>query len=193
MIVIWHEFQDEFKKDWRELPNVITEIRLVFCAVPGLLLIINPYDFSVRLWAAAILVLVSVTDMLDGYLARKHNKVTELGKILDPIVDKVLTAFTLLALSLIDTMALILLMISIVRAASVGLRFIDRKSEGKTVEVVRSGKICTVQTIVTMTMLFLPQNGFWHYLTMASFILTVLLLLYSWAEYFYQYPIDKKS
>ncbi len=78
------------------LPTWITLTRLL--AVPGLFfLLVHPTE-SQRWWATAIFLVAASTDWLDGYLARRLNQVTELGKFLDPLVDKLLILAPLLIL-----------------------------------------------------------------------------------------------
>lgn len=79
------------------LPNWITFSRLL--AVPALLVILAPVPGpGQRIAAAVIFALAAATDWLDGYLARRLGQVTELGKFLDPLVDKLLVLAPMLML-----------------------------------------------------------------------------------------------
>ncbi len=78
------------------LPTWITLSRLL--GVPFILYFLTLGDLTSRLWAVIIFLLCAGTDWLDGYLARKLNQVTDLGKILDPLVDKLLVFAPLLVL-----------------------------------------------------------------------------------------------
>jgi CDP-diacylglycerol---glycerol-3-phosphate 3-phosphatidyltransferase len=78
------------------LPTWITLSRLL--GVPFILYFLTLGDTTSRLWAVIIFLLCAGTDWLDGYLARKLNQVTDLGKILDPLVDKLLVFAPLLVL-----------------------------------------------------------------------------------------------
>ncbi len=77
------------------LPNLVTFSRLVL-AIPFLILLEFTGWELVAMW---IFVVASLTDWVDGYLARKLNQVTELGKLMDPLVDKVLITGALVALA----------------------------------------------------------------------------------------------
>lgn len=77
------------------LPNILTLSRLVL-TVPFLVFLEIP---GLEVWALAIFVVASATDWLDGYMARKLNQITTLGKLLDPLGDKVLVTGALVALS----------------------------------------------------------------------------------------------
>lgn len=79
------------------LPTWITLTRLV--AVPGLFWLLAGEPTTTQRWLATAIFLVAAgTDWLDGYLARKLNQVTELGKFLDPLVDKLLVLAPLMIL-----------------------------------------------------------------------------------------------
>ena len=84
---------------FKKIPNVLTLLR-VFLIPIYIVFFLLPYDWS-NLAAALVFVIACFTDLLDGYLARKNNQVTTLGKFIDPIADKCLTStmFILLAAS----------------------------------------------------------------------------------------------
>jgi CDP-diacylglycerol--glycerol-3-phosphate 3-phosphatidyltransferase len=78
------------------LPTWITFSRLL--GLPFILYFLHTPNNNDRLWALGIFLLAASTDWLDGYLARKLNQVSDLGKFLDPLVDKLLVLGPLLAL-----------------------------------------------------------------------------------------------
>ncbi|MGB3201870.1 MAG: CDP-diacylglycerol--glycerol-3-phosphate 3-phosphatidyltransferase [Nodosilinea sp.] len=78
------------------LPTWITVSRLL--GVPLLLVLLQAPTATQRWWAAGLFVVAAGTDWLDGYLARRLNQVTDLGKFLDPLVDKLLVFAPLLML-----------------------------------------------------------------------------------------------
>ncbi len=84
-----------YKKDGRNLPNRITEARLVLSIVVFFLMVFSQGNLVLQWVSFSFFLLVISTDSLDGYLARKFNQVTEFGKALDPTVDKVLMASVL--------------------------------------------------------------------------------------------------
>src|SRR5688500_2868327 len=93
-------------KTWSGPANLVTLARLLLAWVPGVIILATKQPGW--WWTAAILfVLIAATDALDGYLARKRDPITgldrttELGKFLDPLVDKVLVATALVALCLV--------------------------------------------------------------------------------------------
>ncbi len=75
------------------LPNKLTIIRMILI-VPFVILMLNEWN----LWALAIFVIASLTDLVDGKIARKYNLVTNFGKFMDPLADKLLVCAALIAL-----------------------------------------------------------------------------------------------
>jgi CDP-diacylglycerol--glycerol-3-phosphate 3-phosphatidyltransferase len=82
------------------LPNLLTVLRIAAC--PGVFFLALSVGTGARLGAFVLFVAASVTDLWDGYLARKHGLVTDLGKLLDPIADKLLIVATFIPLYLIS-------------------------------------------------------------------------------------------
>ena len=84
------------------LPNIITVVRILLAPLFfWMLLADNGADGALRWWAAVLFIVAIATDGIDGAIARRHNLVTDLGKLLDPIADKVLTGGALVGLSIL--------------------------------------------------------------------------------------------
>lgn len=82
------------------LPNKLSMLRILLIPVFAVFFFL-PFSFAPFI-AAAVFVIAALTDFLDGYIARKYNLVTDLGKLLDPIADKVLVSTSLILLCTID-------------------------------------------------------------------------------------------
>jgi CDP-diacylglycerol--glycerol-3-phosphate 3-phosphatidyltransferase len=82
------------------LPNVITVTRIAACPVI-FWLAVSP-DVGARFWAFALFVIAGLSDVYDGYLARRYDLITDMGKLLDPVADKLLLASTLIPFYLIS-------------------------------------------------------------------------------------------
>ena len=80
------------------LPNKLTILRMIMIPVFLVVLYIPGLGMAGNIAAAAIFILVSITDFLDGKIARKYNLVTIFGKFMDPLADKLLVCSALIAL-----------------------------------------------------------------------------------------------
>lgn len=134
------------------LPNKLTVGRMI--AVP---FFIAAYMLGMYVVAFVLFVAASVTDFFDGYLARKHNLVSNFGKIMDPLADKILvySAFCLMVDD--GTVAGWMLIVILAREFVVaGMRTVAA-SEGIVIAAAMSGKIKTVlQMIAVPLLLFVP-------------------------------------
>ena len=79
------------------LPNKITLLRIFLIPIVVFFLLYSP-SLLMHIIAALIFLLASITDIIDGYIARNKNQITTLGKLLDPIADKLLTSSALISL-----------------------------------------------------------------------------------------------
>jgi CDP-diacylglycerol--glycerol-3-phosphate 3-phosphatidyltransferase len=125
--------------DWlKELPNKLTLARIA--SIP-ILLLLYPFDHkTLNVFCALIFFFAALTDYLDGYLARKYQSVTPLGKLLDPIADKMLVAASLVLLAYTHRVHAILAGVLICRDIGVnGLRLLSLE-EGRSIEVSDFGK-----------------------------------------------------
>lgn len=153
----------------------------------GLILVIIDYTLVTPWWLLFIIVIYAIlSDLLDGWLARKLNQVTEWGKILDPFSDKI-TAFILFAYAMwLGRIPVEFFIFSIVRDLSIisGSLYI-KKQRGKVPMSVISGKIS-----VNVMALYWILAFFWPELQTAVTILmwlTVGIMAYSWGDYFLRF------
>ena len=82
------------------LPNVLTTFR--FLVIPIVIVLMKSNSLAINLVAAVLFLIASLTDIVDGYIARKYNIVTNMGKILDPLADKVMVLIVLIMLIPMD-------------------------------------------------------------------------------------------
>jgi CDP-diacylglycerol--glycerol-3-phosphate 3-phosphatidyltransferase len=101
-------------KDLFKISNLLSIFRLLL-AIPFWILLDNFDNQSIRYFAAGLCLFAAFTDILDGYFARKLNQVTELGKIVDPLADKVVIGVIILKLFLIGEVSLFLFLLIIGR------------------------------------------------------------------------------
>lgn len=134
------------------LPNRLTLLRAVLVPVFLLLLFVKaiPLNFT---FALVVFAAASVTDALDGHIARKNNLVTNFGKFLDPLADKVLVISALIAFIELDIINSIPVIIIVAREFMVsGLRLLAADS-GIVVAAGFSGKLKTAFTMVTIVLI----------------------------------------
>ncbi len=161
------------------LPTWITVSRLA--GVPFLLVLLENPTEQQRLWAIAIFLVVALTDWLDGYLARKLDQVTDLGKFLDPLVDKLLVTAPLLALIHLQQIPAWGVFLIIARELTVaGWRVTGtKKIQGANIW----GKAKTVVQIAAIALLIYPINETGALVALILFWAAVALTLISGAIY----------
>ena len=132
----------------------ITIVRIVMIPV---VLILMYSDFAGHMyWAIGVFILAALTDALDGYIARHYNQVSNLGKFLDPLADKLLVISVLCVLTGWGQMPVWALIVVLVRELSVqGLRLVAVEG-GKVIAAAWSGKIKTASTMVCIVIMMLP-------------------------------------
>ena len=144
------------------VPNAITIVRILFAPVFIWFLLVStdsPGD-SLRWWAAVLFVVGMATDGVDGYIARRYNLVTDLGKILDPIADKVLTGGALVGLSLIGELPWWVTIVILVREWGITV-FRFAVLSKRVIPASRGGKIKTVFQFLAITSALMPLAALW--------------------------------
>jgi CDP-diacylglycerol---glycerol-3-phosphate 3-phosphatidyltransferase len=140
----------------RQLPNAITIVRIL-CAPVFLWLLLADAgaDGALRWWAAVLFIVAIATDGLDGYLARRHDIVSDLGKLLDPIADKVLTGLAFIGLSILTELPWWVTILVLVR--EVGITVYRFMVVGDHVLAAAwMGKLKTVAQAVALSLALLP-------------------------------------
>ena len=161
------------------LPNKLTLLRIVLI-LPFLLVLYLGVPFASYI-ALAIFVLASLTDMLDGQIARKRGLVTDFGKFADPLADKMLVTAALLWFVEIGQMPGWALLVVIVREFAVsGLRMVA-SDKGRVIAAGWSGKVKTASTMVCIVLMFLPIPAAVNTLCVAVIVVTTIC---SGVEYF---------
>lgn len=184
-------------------PNKITIARI--CLIPLIvffyLATFIPWNFFI---AGILFVLASVTDFVDGYLARKNNQVTDLGKFLDTIADKILVASALILLVALpinplkianvdhvssitkpNWLGIVFAVIILAREFAVSALRMVAASKGKVLAAERNGKVKTAFTMVTLSLyffyafyvreFFVDVNNFHHHFNaIIGFVLIIM-------------------
>jgi len=143
------------------LPNILTLARIG--AVPIMVVLLLSDTPAAGIWAAAVFGLASITDWLDGYLARRWEIVTILGKFLDPLADKLLVMAALIMFIPLGRVPAWAVFIILAREMIVtGLRSIA-SSEGIVIAASNLGKYKTIYQMVAIVALCLHYDYYWFF------------------------------
>ncbi|MFB2897200.1 CDP-diacylglycerol--glycerol-3-phosphate 3-phosphatidyltransferase [Aerosakkonemataceae cyanobacterium BLCC-F50] len=156
------------------IPTWITLSRLL--GLPFLLYGLHYPSTSSRWICLVIFLIAAGTDWLDGYLARKLNQVTDLGKFLDPLVDKLLVLGPLLALIELGQIPAWGVFLILARELAIaGWRVNQTKISGANIW----GKLKTVSQILAIALLIAPLPANWQVYSVVAFWICVVLTLIS--------------
>ena len=170
--------------------NIVTVVRILMAPVFFWLLLSDDGENGPLRWiAAGLFVLAIVTDSVDGLLARRQNLVTDFGKILDPIADKVLTGGALIALSILGELPWWVTLVILLRELGItAFRFAVLRS--RVIPASRGGKIKTIIQAVAISFALVPLwevFGDWiHGLNTALMTAAVVATLATGADYLYR-------
>ena len=141
------------------VPNALTILRLLLVPLfAWLLLRDGGTDTASRVWSAVVFLGASLTDLVDGELARRQGQVTNFGKIADPIADKALTGTALVGLSYLGDLPWWVTIVILVREVGVTLLRFWVIRHG-VIPASRGGKAKTVAQMVAILMYLLPLTG----------------------------------
>ena len=162
-------------------PNKLTTLRVIL--IPVMLIVLYwgfPYSNYVAL---GIFCLASVTDYFDGRLARSRDQVTDFGKFMDPLADKVLVIATMIWFVQTGVIPAWAAIIVVARELAVtGMRLLAA-ADGRVIAAAWSGKIKTASTMVCLIVLFFPVGEIVRWVCVGIIVATTV---YSGAEYLYK-------
>lgn len=184
------------------LPNKLTVLRM--CMVPVFLfLLCVPLpipDMWLRIITAAIFILTSLTDMIDGKIARKYNLITDFGKFMDPLADKFLVIAAMLGLlvRLDGTLKIVFVWAAAIvifrEFAVTSLRMVASSASGLVIAAAWLGKVKTVTqmlciTVVLLEPVILPFALFrdYHVLSYVTIAIMSVMTLWSGLDYLKTY------
>ena len=180
------------------LPNILTLTRIA--AVPFVVVLLMFESKESCFWATLVFSLAAITDWLDGYLARKWQIVTVLGKFLDPFADKLIVMAALIMLIPLDRVPAWAVFVILAREMLVtGLRSIA-SSEGIVIAASDLGKYKTIFQMVSIVGLLLHYRYYWffgiefdflypsfHNVGMFFFYISLALTIWSGGDYLYKF------
>lgn len=159
--------------------NKLTLLRVVM--IPLFLLVLYLDVPGANYWALAIFVIASLTDTLDGYIARHYNQTTDFGKFMDPLADKCLVTAAMLWFVEIGQMPGWALLVVIIREFGVSGLPMVAADKGRVIAAGWSGKVKTASTMVCIVLMLLPIAPLVNNICVA---VIVLATIYSGVEYF---------
>lgn len=168
------------------LANALTMLRLVL--VPFFALALFENGGHSRGWhivACVIFAVASLTDRIDGEIARKRGLITEFGKLADPIADKALIGTALVGLSVLNELSWWFTVLILVREVGVTLLRFWVIRHG-VMPASRGGKVKTLVQAVAIGLLVLPLSGGWHTGALVVMWLAVLLTLVTGVDYVFR-------
>lgn len=173
------------------LPNAVTILRIGI--LPVLFLLLLSPGPKVSLLIAVLFILAAITDLLDGYIARKYGIVTLLGKFLDPLADKLIVNTAMILMIAIGRIPAWIVALIIMRDLAVDVLRSFASSEGFVIPASRLGKQKTLCQIIAVSALlihypFLGLNA--HAVGIAVLFLALVLTLWSGVDYFIRFYDD---
>jgi CDP-diacylglycerol--glycerol-3-phosphate 3-phosphatidyltransferase len=174
-------------------PNVLTLLRIL--AIPVLVLILIPpagreISFARSVAAFLLFVAATLTDLFDGYIARRYRMVTSLGKLLDPLADKLLVCAAMVMLIPPERVPAWMAVIVVAREIGVTALRGMASTEGVVIAASRLGKAKTLLLNIGMAMLILHYPVFGLPVHDVGFVvLSVGLVLTAWSglDYFFRF------
>jgi len=170
------------RDDAINLPNLLTMLRIVL--IPGVLWLLWDGTPKANFWAAMLYIATALTDLIDGYLARRWGQISVLGKFLDPLADKLLVMATLISLAYLGRLpflGVVAVIIMIGRELAITALRTIAMSEGVVMAAMRTGKDKTALQMVAILLLIVHQRyviDFGFYRTQFDFAQVGLVLLY---------------
>ena len=179
---------------WSSPPNLVTLARIILVVVfLGLYIGGGAWgarNIGMRWGAAIVFIIAASTDKIDGWMARKYNQVTELGKLLDPIADKLLTLGALVVAACFNEfgnmwIGWIVTGLYVVREIGITImRFFVIDHGGKVIAASQAGKYKTFTLCLGLGLLLIPVWSFTHAVSQYALIyFSLILCLYSGYEY----------
>jgi len=177
---------DPYRARPLNLPNLITISRIALAPIFVTVLLSNSSAAGWQRWlVVGLFVLAIATDGIDGAIARKRGQVTELGKLLDPIADKVLIGGSLIALSILGEIAWWITLLILLREVGITVyRFLHLKN--RVIPASGGGKLKTILQSIAVGFYLSPLSSLWNgFFIIQSGILWAALFLtvYSGVQY----------
>lgn len=179
------------------LPNKLTIIRVLLVPIFVMLFVISKSDTNIiyinnynisffRLLSLILFIIASITDYFDGIIARKYNLITNIGKLMDPLADKILVVSALMLLSDIKLFSVVFVIIVVIREISISAIRLVALEQGIVVSASNLGKYKTATQMISI-ILFLSNvhmiNSFFYYFVYIVFYISEFFVIISFIDY----------
>lgn len=160
------------------MPNLLTALRLLLIPV-FVYFFFSPYRYGVEI-AVTVFILSGLTDVLDGYIARRYNQITKLGIVLDPLADKLMLITVLISVTISNNIPLWIIVVVVLKELLMIFGGISLYNQNHAViPANKFGKISTLLSyIAILSVLFeLPFNKIVLYVYVGTSILALVVYL----------------
>lgn len=196
---------------WNASPNLVTYSRIVLVVIFLTLDILagawGENNLTMRWVAAVLFIIAASTDKIDGWMARKYNQVTELGKLMDPIADKLMTCGTLVVASVFAEFPWWATILFLIREIGITVMrfFVMERPGGKVIAAAWPGKLKTLFQCIGLAMLLIPAQiggpqhaaaawvNVYYVVTYVMLYVALVLCLYSGGIYLYNTFIGSRK
>lgn len=169
------------------LPNKLTLFRILLIPVFILVMLFNiPNKFLI---ACIVFIIAAITDAMDGHIARKYNLITDFGKFMDPLADKLLVISALICMIEASLVPGWMVIIIVARELTVSILRAIAAADGRVIAASGGGKLKTISQMIAIPVLLLGENFNNSLLLIIgdiSILIATLLTLYSGWEYLYK-------
>ena len=168
------------------LPNLLTILRILL--VPILVVVLLTKFEGKEIVGLGVFLLAALTDFLDGYIARRFGLVTQLGKLLDPAADKILTSAVFISLVELGRAPAWIVVIIVGREFAISTLRGMAATENMVIGASMAGKLKTTAQLFAIALLIIQQRlGDYQRLGEMALLVALLLSIYSGAEYAWRY------
>lgn len=151
---------NKIKRELFSVPNILTYFRILLIPVFVIFYLNSPHNFNCYLASIMVLVASGITDVLDGKIARKYDQITELGKLLDPVADKLSQCAILACLVLRYKLFILVLVILIIKEITMAVLALVFYRIGRRLKGAHwYGKVATTSFyLITIFLLLMPPG-----------------------------------
>lgn len=165
----------------KNIPNILTMFRVI--CIPIFILL---FIFNFRYISAVVFVIASITDYFDGKIARKYNIISNFGKLMDPLADKMLVIAALMCLTENNEVNFLCTLIVVLREISISSIRLIALEKGEVIAASMWGKYKTATQMISIVMILFNVyeiNKVLYYITYGLFYISTALVIISLIDY----------